>query len=268
MKQTKTTSNKVVTYYRVSTSKQGLGIEAQKQVVADYLNTHADLEVIGSFTETFSGKEENRPEFQKALDLCKRSGATLLAAKLDRLGRGKFLYSMLGDSSVNFKVLDIAGDSELEKSIRVAVAIEERNVIAARTSAALQAKAVLLSEAGEAYNNGDMETAQRALDLAQLKSRVKRSLEWWAARGFRLGSTHIHSDEERANTAKRRIMEAETDSANTNAANAIRLFLKQGGKRNYSAIAAYLNENNYKTRRGKAGWKPQSVKNLMERFGL
>lgn len=261
-------TTKVVTYYRVSTSKQGLGIEAQKQAVSEYLQAHPELSEIGSFTETFTGKEVNRPEFTKALELCKRSGAILLAAKLDRLGRGKFLYTLLGDSSVKFKVLDIAGESELEKSIRVAVAIEERNTISARTSAALQAKAQLLAKVGEAYNFGDMEGAQSMLDLAQLKSRVKRSLEWWAARGFRLGSTHELSEEEKKAHAEARMMEAETDEANTRAANAVRVYIKQGGKRNYSAIAAYLNANNYKTRRGKAGWKPQSVKNLMERFGL
>lgn len=264
----KQTTTKVVTYYRVSTQKQGLGIEAQRAAVAEYLANNPELVEIGSFTETFTGKEVNRPEFTKAMELCKRSGATLLAAKLDRLGRGKFLYTLLGDASVNFKVLDIAGESELEKSIRVAVAIEERKTISARTSAALQAKAQLLAKVGEAYNSGDMESAQSLLDLAQLKSRVKRSLEWWAARGFRLGSTHTHTEAERKATAERRVMEAEKDEANTRAANAVRVYLKQGGKRNYSAIAAYLDENNYRTRRGKAGWKAQSVKNLIERFEL
>lgn len=264
----KQTTTKVVTYYRVSTQKQGLGIEAQRAAVAEYLANNPELVEIGSFTETFTGKEVNRPEFTKAMELCKRSGATLLAAKLDRLGRGKFLYTLLGDASVNFKVLDIAGESELEKSIRVAVAIEERKTISARTSAALQAKADMLAKAGEAYKAGNMEAAQKWIDLAETKSRAKRGLDWWAVRGFRLGSTHTHTEAERKATAERRVMEAETDEANTRAANAVRVYLKQGGKRNYSAIAAYLDENNYRTRRGKAGWKAQSVKNLIERFEL
>ena len=264
----KQTTTKVVTYYRVSTKKQGLGIEAQRAAVAEYLTAHPELTEIGSFTETYTGKEANRPEFSKALDLCKRSGATLLAAKLDRLGRGKFLYTLLGDASVNFKVLDIAGESELEKSIRVAVAIEERKAISARTSAALQAKADMLAKAGEAYTAGDMEAAQRWIELAETKSRAKRGLAWWAARGFRLGSVHTLSDAERSKHAAARIEEAETDEANIRASNAVRLYLKQGGKKSLTAIANYLNENNYKTRRGKAGWKAQSVKNLMERFGL
>lgn len=264
----KQTMAKVVTYYRVSTSKQGLGIEAQRVAVAQYLANNRDIEEIGSFTETYTGKEANRPEFSKAIDLCKRSGATLLAAKLDRLGRGKFLYTLLGDNSVNFKVLDIAGESELEKSIRVAVAIEERKAISARTSAALQVKAYRLAKAGEAYAAGDMAAAQRWIELAETNSRVKRGLAWWANRGFRLGSVHTLSEAERSKHAAARIEEAETDEANIRASNAIRLYLKHGGKKSLTAIANYLNDNNYKTRRGKAGWKPQSVKNLMQRFGL
>lgn len=259
---------KVVTYYRVSTGRQSLGIDAQRAAVAEYLQSHPENEEIGSFVEHYSGKSNNRPEFQKALDLCRRSGAVLLAARLDRIGRGKFLYSMLGDDSIKFKVLDVAGESELEKSIRVAVAIEERRKIGDNTSKALQAKATMLANAREAYQAGDMEQAQRWIDACQVKSRVKRSLDWWVERGFRLGSTHALSEEERAMHAKARAMEAETDEANTRAANAIRVHLKQGGARNYSQLAKYLNDNNYKTRRGKAGWKPQAVKNLMERFSL
>lgn len=264
----KQTTSKVVTYYRVSTSKQGLGIEAQRAAVAQYLANNPNIVEIGCFTETYTGKEANRPEFSKAIDLCKQSGATLLAAKLDRLGRGKFLYTLLGDASINFKVLDIAGESELEKSIRVAVAIEERKAISARTSAALQAKAAMLAKAGEAYAAADTEAAQRWIELAETKSRVKRGLAWWAERGFRLGSIHALSEAERSKHATARIEEAETDEANIRAANGVRVYLKQGGKRGLTAIANYLNENNYRTRRGKAGWKPQSVKNLLERFGL
>lgn len=272
----KQATQNVVTYYRVSTSKQGLGIEAQKTAVSEYLAAHPEITEIGSFTETYTGKEANRPEFSKAIALCKRSGATLLAAKLDRLGRGKFLYTLMGDASVNFKVLDITGDSELEKTIRVAVAIEERKTISARTSAALQAKADMLAKAGEAYNAGDMDAAQRWIELAEAKSRAKRGLEWWAARGFRLGSTHTHSDAEREATAKRRKMEAYKNPQNIEASNYIREYLADGGTRSLTAIAKYLNEHNCATPRGlcwtektpNLGWKPQSVKNLMERFGL
>ena len=259
---------KIVCYFRVSTTKQGLGIEAQKSAVEEYLSQHPEMKVIGSFTETFTGKEDNRPAFKEAMDLCKRSGATLLSAKLDRIGRGEFLYTMLGDKSVKFIALDINSGSELERAIRVGIAIEERKTIASRTSKALQAKADLLRNAEECYNNGNMEEAQKWIDIAELRSRVKRGLNWWADRGCKLGSKHEISDQEKASKAEARIYEANNDDANLNASNAIREYLISGGNRNYSHIAQYLNDNNYRTRRGKGGWKPQSVKNLMERFNI
>lgn len=262
------TSTKVVAYYRVSTNKQGLGIEAQKAAVAQYLADNPEIEIIGSYTETYTGKEANRPKFTEAVELCRRSGATLLAAKLDRLGRGAFLYTLLGDTSIKFKALDISGESELEKSIRVAIAIEERKAISARTSAALRAKAEILAKAGEAYNLGNIEEAERLVAFAETKSRIKRGLDWWVGRGFRLGSTHPQSQREKDLHAANRAEEAERSEANLRAANAVRVYLKQGGKRGLTAIANYLNENNYRTRRGKGGWKATSVKNLLERFDL
>lgn len=261
-------NNKVVTYCRVSTSKQGLGLEAQRSAILNYLNAHPELSEIGYFVETFSGKEEHRPEFTKAMELCRRSGATMVVAKLDRLGRGQYLYSLLGDSSISFKALDIAGTSELEKSIRVAVAIEERKAISERTKSALQAKKDLLALAGEAYAQGDIATATKWIDVAEAKSRVKRGLAWWAEHGFALGSTHKRSESEVAHVAECVRQSANLNDANQRAAQAIREYLSAGGKRTYGKIARYLNDNNYKTPRGGAEWTSKSAYNLMARFEI
>ena len=82
-----------VTYFRVSTARQGmsgLGLDAQRQTVAQYLSGGART-VLGEFVEVETGKGANalekRPELRKALDQCAKSGATLLIAKLDRLAR-------------------------------------------------------------------------------------------------------------------------------------------------------------------------------------
>jgi DNA invertase Pin-like site-specific DNA recombinase len=56
-------------YYRVSTGKQGksgLGIEAQRQAVANYLNG-GNWRIIGEFVEVESGRRSDRPELDKAL---------------------------------------------------------------------------------------------------------------------------------------------------------------------------------------------------------
>lgn len=265
--------NQVVCYFRVSTRKQGLGIEAQRQAVAEFLSQHPEISVIGEFTEKHTGKQENRPEFQKAVELCRRSGATLLSAKLDRIGRGKFLYTMLGDSTFKFRALDITGTSELERSIKVALSIEEGITISARTSAGLQAKANILNQAREFYHQGEIERARELVYMAENfpNTRVKRGFEWWVERDFKLGNkraSESYTEAERAERARLRAEEADTTPENVRAKSAIEQYLADGGARNFSAIARFLNDNHYKTRRGKSGWRAQSVKNLMERFGL
>ena len=93
-----------VTYYRVSTVRQGLsglGLDAQRLTVAQYL-TGSTRTVMAEFVEVETGKGANaldrRPELRAALDLCKKPGATLLIAKLDRLARNVYFVSGLMES--------------------------------------------------------------------------------------------------------------------------------------------------------------------------
>ena len=80
------TTGKFVAYYRVSTQKQdrsGLGLAAQRQAVADFLNG-GDWRIVGEFTEVESGKKSDRPELARALAMCRLYCARLVIAKLDR----------------------------------------------------------------------------------------------------------------------------------------------------------------------------------------
>ena len=76
-------------YIRVSTKRQGrsgLGLEAQQQALADYQREHGGR-VLATYREVESGKTADRPELARAIAHAKRSGATLVVAKLDRLSR-------------------------------------------------------------------------------------------------------------------------------------------------------------------------------------
>ena len=78
---------KIVTYLRVSTSKQGqsgLGFEAQRYSIDAYAD-RMKAKVLQSFIEVESGTLNQRPQLAKALHLAKVTGATLVIAKLDRL---------------------------------------------------------------------------------------------------------------------------------------------------------------------------------------
>ena len=93
-------NGRYVSYLRVSTQKQGasgLGLEAQRQAVEDYLNG-GRWKLIEEFVEVESGKNTEREQLKNALRACRLHGATLLVAKLDRLARNA--YFLLGLATV------------------------------------------------------------------------------------------------------------------------------------------------------------------------
>jgi DNA invertase Pin-like site-specific DNA recombinase len=132
---------KFVAYFRVSTDRQGksgLGLEAQRKSVLDYLDG-GRWDLVGDFTEIESGKHNDRPELEKALAACKRQKAKLVIAKLDRLSRNLAFIATLMDSGVEFIAVDNPHANKLTIHILAAVAQHEREIISARTSAALKA---------------------------------------------------------------------------------------------------------------------------------
>jgi len=132
---------KAITYYRVSTERQGesgLGLLAQQKAVKDFAGAN-DYQLQGEFVEVESGKKNNRPVLVQALEKCKRENATLLIAKLDRLGRNVAFISKLMESGVDFKAVDNPHASKLVIHMMAAFAEHERDLISERTIAALQA---------------------------------------------------------------------------------------------------------------------------------
>lgn len=125
-----------IAYYRVSTQRQGLsglGLEAQQTAVMAF------CEPVEGFTEVESGKNNSRPQLAKALAACKRLGATLVVAKLDRLARNVAFVSTLMESGVDFVACDNPNATRLTVHILAAVAEDEAQRISDRTRAALAA---------------------------------------------------------------------------------------------------------------------------------
>lgn len=130
---------KFVSYLRVSTERQGrsgLGIEAQRKSVEDYLNG-GQWELLEEYVEVESGKNDDRPELKQALEHCDLTGATLLIAKLDRLSRDAYFLLGLQRSGVRFVCADMPEANELTVGIMALMAQEERKRISERTKAAL-----------------------------------------------------------------------------------------------------------------------------------
>ena len=110
---------KAIVYLRVSTRAQGqsgLGLAAQKNSVRRYLG---DVEPLAVYTEVLSGKRDDRPELARALDHCRRAGATLLVAKLDRLGRrAAHVLGLLDKADVPIVFADAPHAGALELGVR------------------------------------------------------------------------------------------------------------------------------------------------------
>ncbi len=127
---------KFISYYRVSTRRQNLGIDAQRATVANYITQHGG-EVIAEYQEKESGRCNSRPELQKALNDCQRTGATLLIAKLDRLSRSVSFVFKLRDMGCSFVACDLPEFNTLTLAIFAAMAQQEAELISGRTKAAL-----------------------------------------------------------------------------------------------------------------------------------
>jgi DNA invertase Pin-like site-specific DNA recombinase len=221
---------KFVAYYRVSTARQGrsgLGIEAQKRAVLDYLNG-GRWTLLKEFTEVESGKRNDRPELSKALHLCKVTGAKLVIAKLDRLSRNAAFLLSLRDAGVRFVAADVPDANELTVGILALVAQQEREAIAKRTREALAA--------------------------------AKR-------RGVVLGNPNGARALSRARKGNKAAVAAIRSKADSHAANLQPVVeeLRKEGIESLAGIAAALNERGMETPRG-GRWHSSSVRNLLARL--
>jgi len=134
---------KYVAYLRVSTREQGrsgLGLEAQKQTIQDYLDG-GDWELIATFKEVESGKKgrAGRPRLDEALNLCKKEKATLIIARIDRLARNVYVTASLYEAGIDFICCDYPNMDKTHIYLLSMMAEKEADNISIRTKAALKA---------------------------------------------------------------------------------------------------------------------------------
>lgn len=172
-----------IAYYRVSTDRQGksgLGLEAQREAVVRYLNG-GDWELTQEFTEIESGKRNNRPQLAAAIEACRKSKATLIIAKLDRLARNVHFISGLMESGVEFVAVDNPHANKLMLHMLAAFAEHEREQISQRTKAALaaaKARGVKLGTYGVTL------AAKNKAEATEFAQGVKDTINSLRAEGF------------------------------------------------------------------------------------
>ena len=167
-----------MSYLRVSTDRQGrsgLGLEAQRRAVADYL-AGGTWRHVAELVEVESGARDDRPRLAEALALCRLHGATLVIAKLDRLSRDAAFLLNLQKAGVRFVAADMPEANELVVGIMAVVAQAERKMISTRTKAALAAAKARGITLGKPENLANRETGQvrgreRQAERAQERAR-------------------------------------------------------------------------------------------------
>ncbi|MCR5258903.1 MAG: recombinase family protein [Desulfovibrio sp.] len=130
------------TYTRVSTKRQGrsgLGLEAQQEAIKAFLaSRNGEVLPEGEFQEVESGAHNDRPQLAKAIARVRMTpGSTLLVAKLDRLSRDAEFILRLQRSGVPFVCADMPEADSTTIGIMAIIAQKEREMIRARTKAAL-----------------------------------------------------------------------------------------------------------------------------------
>ena len=124
----------------VRQGKSGLGLEAQRAAVENYLNG-GRWKLIKEFVEVESGRRSDRPKLAEALAMCRAHRAALVVAKVDRLARSQSFLSRILEAGVDVRFCDLpqiegpTGHFLLQSMM--AVAELEAGMISARTKAAL-----------------------------------------------------------------------------------------------------------------------------------
>ncbi len=167
---------KFVLYHRLSKRKQQgnqYGIESQEVDIQRFLDAQENYTVVGSFAEFYSGKGDwkQRRELVKAVDLCKATGATLVVAKVDRLGRNTASVATLLEM-INVRIATMPSAENMVINILAVLAEEEARAISDRVKKSLQVareKGTLLGAASEKYSRTDYskrEESRRSMEFA------------------------------------------------------------------------------------------------------
>lgn len=225
-------NGKFVTYFRVSTGKQGksgLGIEAQRAAVATYLNG-GDWSIVAEFTEVESGKRSDRPALEQALAAARLHRAALVVSKVDRLTRSVAFLSRLLEAGVDVRFADLP-------------------VIEGATGRFLLQQMVAVAE----------------LEAGMISARTKAALAAAKRRGKTLGGNRGVVPDTKMQEASRKALHARSAARAADIAPVIRE-LQAAGKTSLRAIADGLNEKGIPTSRGNGQWSAVQVSRVLERL--
>ena len=151
---------KYVAYIRTSTKRQNLGLDAQKEIISQFLAINGG-EIVAEYSEQESGKKADRNALRQASEHAKKIGGAVIVAKVDRLTRDAS-FGMAYVKTNNIVFCDHPKMSTLEQCIFFGMAQQEREFISQRTKAALAVKKAQGVKLGGVYQPENLKRAQQA----------------------------------------------------------------------------------------------------------
>ena len=229
-----------VPYMRVSDPKQGAngnGVAAQRAQGMTFLEKK-NVRILKEFIDVASGSltGDQRPELQKALAFCQKTGATLVVARLDRLARNVGFVDRIMKSKIKFICADMPEANEMTLHIIAAVGQYE---------------------------------------LKRLRENTKRGLEIAKSRGVKLGSPKISeiAGDGRAKNAINAQLIAEEIYMHIEKIRSFGVTTLRGIAEELSArgiwtanVQRKLQKDETQVPFGKPAWHPQQVKQIIERI--
>lgn len=151
---------KYVAYIRTSTKRQNLGLDAQKEIISQFIAINGG-EIVAEYSEQESGKKADRNALGQASEHAKKIGGAVIVAKVDRLTRDAS-FGMAYVKTNNIVFCDHPKMSTLEQCIFFGMAQQEREFISQRTKAALAVKKAQGVKLGGVYQPENLKRAQQA----------------------------------------------------------------------------------------------------------
>ena len=151
---------KYVAYIRTSTKRQNLGLDAQKEIISQFIAINGG-EIVAEYSEQESGKKADRNALRQASEHAKKIGGAVIVAKVDRLTRDAS-FGMAYVKTNNIVFCDHPKMSTLEQCIFFGMAQQEREFISQRTKAALAVKKAQGVKLDGVYQPENLKRAQQA----------------------------------------------------------------------------------------------------------
>ena len=268
-------------YIRVSTKRQeieGYSLEAQKEQIERYSEQN-NIELLGVYSESESGKNSARPKLIEVLNLSNLSNSILIVAKIDRLTRDLHFLTKLQAHGTPFLALDMPEANPTMLQVMVSFAEYENRLRSIRTKegmAKAKAKGKKFGVQGHKNLQSYYEELADEVDPKNRRTEIEQELT-----KLKKSKTKANKDKSDALLLERASIEEKIRSKQTKSATeknsdtalvralAIKPYVdecRSEGATSFRQIADCLTKKRIKTPSGNDTWNSGNVQTLYKQF--